>query len=113
MSTRSIRPNNNGQVNQQAKSLVSHPRQPPHQMERQDQVGSFTQKVVLGGNPLRQQTEDGIVFKAAIKGCDRLINGDEHLKSPEPDETTNLHDKGEQPSKVVDEMVVETPLSRQ
>jgi hypothetical protein len=53
------------------------------------------------------------VFENDENGGVRLSKGDEHLKPPEPNDAAPKQGDGDRVFETEDEMVVETPLSRQ
>jgi hypothetical protein len=105
-------PNNNTLVSQPIKATGSQPHHKSPQLERQVRVEILTQPIVFKGTMQTGNNErKKIDFGILQDNSERSKKGDEHLKPPDPNEILRRQEHGN--SGIDDEMVVETPLSRQ
>ncbi|KAK2420107.1 COBRA extracellular glycosyl-phosphatidyl inositol-anchored protein family [Trifolium repens] len=112
MTSKPKEPNNNILVSQPNKSIGNQPRHKSLQLERQVRVGLLTQPIIFNGTMQTGSNErKKMDFGNLQDNSERSKQGDEHLKPPEPNEVLQQQEHGI--SGIDDEMVVETPLSRQ
>jgi hypothetical protein len=113
MSSRSKEPNENERMSQPRQPIMIQTRQSSLQLERQGRVGPPTKSLVFGEKVFSEISGKEGNFEAFMNSGKRSSNGDEHLKPPEPNDAAQKQPCVVRQLETEDEMVVETPPSRQ